>query len=48
MKKQVKKLELAKETVRSLGVNDYRQVVGGEEQSGSWYFFCLPTPSKFC
>jgi hypothetical protein len=46
MKKPVKKLKLGKETVRSLGVNDYHQVAAG--LSESWCYFCLPTPSKFC
>jgi hypothetical protein len=46
MKKHVKKLELAKETVKTLGVNDCHQVAAG--MSESWCYFCLPTPSKFC
>lgn len=46
MKKQVKKLVLAKETVQSLGADDYLQVVGGISES--WCYFCIPTPSKFC
>ena len=47
MKKQAKKLVLEKETMRSLGVDDGRQVKG-QVYGDSWAWFCLPTPSKFC
>ena len=43
MKKKMKKLQLAKETVLKLEANDYKQVVGEEGGSVSWCFFCIPT-----
>jgi hypothetical protein len=46
MKKKTKKLQLAKETVLKLEINDYKQVLGG--MSASWCYICIPTHNTSC
>jgi len=43
MKKQMKKLVLAKETLRDLGERDVHRVVGGEPYS----YFCTPEQGTY-
>ena len=46
MKKQTKKLQLAKDTVLKLEVDDSKRVAGGI--SASWCYFCIPSHYNSC